>query len=364
MAPPARLTASLAIVLAVALLGGCVGQRPAAAPPPERPEPSGAAPAAAPPARTKLTVGVGGQELFIYLPLTLARQLGYFEQAGLDVEIVNFQGGGKALEALVGGGIDLVVGFYDHTIQAQPKGITLTMIALYDRFPGLVLLADAEAAPQVRGFADLRGQMVGISSFGSSTHFTLNYLLTRAGIPIEEVSPVQIGTGSASVAALENGMVGVGLFLDPAATRLVKSGKARVIWDTRSEQDTVAAFGGPYPAGGMYTTRARLEQIPAALQAGVNASVRTLGWIQTHSAAEIAERMPSDFYGGDKALYVESLAASLPLFSPDGLMPESGPASVLSVLRLSDPEVRNSPSIDLAVTYTNRFVEAALQGAR
>src|SRR5205085_2163679 len=140
-----------------------------------------------------------------------------------------------------------------------------------------------------------------------------------------------IGTGSASVAAFENGKGAVGMFLDPAATRLVDAGKARVVWDTRSEQDTVAAFGGPYPAGGMYTTGARLAQDPAALQAAVAASVHTLAWIQAHSAAEIADRMPADYYGGDWALYVEALAASLPLFSPDGRMPEGGPASVLNV---------------------------------
>ncbi len=356
---PRRLRAAL-LALAALLLAACAGTAPTAAPAADdRP----ATPSSAP-ERRKLTIGVGGQELFIYLPLTLAQRLGYFEQAGLDVEIVNFQGGGKALEALVGGGVDAVVGFYDHAIESQPKGIAVTMIVVYDRYPGIVLLADPVAAPDVRGFADLRGQTVGITSFGSSTHFTLNYLLARAGIGQDEVAVVQIGTGSASVAAMENGKVAVGMFLDPAATRLLEAGRARVVWDTRSEHDTVAAFGGPYPAGGMYTTRQRLEQLPNAMQAAVDASLRALGWIQDHSAADIADRMPPDFYGGDRRLYVDSLAASLALFSPDGRMPESGPASVLDVLKLSDPAVKDAPSIDLAATYTNRFVDAAQQAPR
>jgi NitT/TauT family transport system substrate-binding protein len=345
------------VLLALVAGAACAGPRPAA------PAAIDPAPVAAP-ARTKLTIGVGGQELFVYLPLTLARQLGYFEQAGLDVEIVNFQGGGKALEALIGGGIDAVAGFYDHTIQSQPKGLAVRMVVVYDRFPGIVLLAASDLAPRVQSFADLRGQTVGITSFGSSTHFTLNYLLARAGIPQDEVPLVQIGTGGASVAAFENGNVAVGLFLDPAATRLVDAGKARVVWDTRSEQDTVAAFGGPYPAGGIYTTGARLAQDPDLLQAAVAASVRTLAWIQTHSAAEIADRMPADFYSGDRALYVDALAGSLPLFSPDGRMPESGPASVLSVLKVSDPEVKNALAIDLDATYTNRLVDGAAGPAR
>ncbi len=322
---------------------------------------SGSAPpvAVSAPARTRVTIGTGGQEQFIYLPLTLAKQLGYFEQAGLDAEIVNFPGGAKALEALVGGGVDLVVGFYDHTIQTQTKGIGLNMVVLYDRYPGIVMLVESGSADRIQGVADLRGQSVGVTSFGSSTHFVLNYLLTRAGISPDAVGVVQIGTGSSSAAALEGGKVPVGMFLDPTATRLVQSGRARILWDTRSEKDTVAAFGGPYLAGGMYTLAEFLASNPNTVQAGVTASVRTLRWIQSHPAEEIADRMPAEFYGGENALYVESLRASLPLFSPDGMISRQAAESVLSVLKLSDPDVGNAAAIGLGATYTTRFVEEA-----
>jgi NitT/TauT family transport system substrate-binding protein len=354
-------TSLVLALLALPLAGACSRPEPAA--PPSDRGPATAARGASAPRLTPLTIGTSGQELFIYLPLTLARQLGYFQQAGLDVEIANFQGGGKALEALVGGGVDLVVGFYDHTIQAQPKGIALRMVVVYDRFPGVVMLADTAAAGPIRTFADLRGQTIGVSSFGSSTHFLLNYVLARAGIPQDDVGIVQIGTGSASMAALESGKVVLGMFVDPAATRLVSAGRARVLWDTRSEADTLAAFGGPYPAGGIYTTEAFLTAQPAAVQAAVTASVRTLRWLQQHSAADIAAQMPPEFYAGDLQLYVDALTASLPLYSPDGRMPPSGPDSILNVLQLSDPTVKDAPPINLAATYTNHFVETALSAA-
>jgi NitT/TauT family transport system substrate-binding protein len=344
------------LVLVALLLAGACRNDPAT---PAFPGTDGDRPG--PPEKTRITIGTGGQELFIYLPLTLTKQLGYFEEAGLDVEILNFPGGGKALEALVGGGVDLVAGFYDHTIQAQPRGIALVMVAVYDRYPGIVMLAEPTTAAQIRGFSDLRGRSVGITSFGSSTHFVLNYLLARAGVPPDAVGIVQIGTGPASIAALEGGKVPIGLFLDPAATLLVNTGRAKVLWDTRSERDTVEAFGGPYLAGGLYGAREFVARHPGTVQAAVSATVRALHWIQAHSAVEIAERMPPEFYAGDKPLYVDSLAASLPLFSPDGRIPESGPGSVLTVLQLSDPDVQAAPTLDLAATYTNRFVEAAHQ---
>ncbi|HZP67434.1 MAG TPA: ABC transporter substrate-binding protein, partial [Rudaea sp.] len=55
------------------------------------------------PEKTKITIGVGGKTLFYYLPLTIAERQGYFKAEGLDVEILDFPGGAKALQALLGG---------------------------------------------------------------------------------------------------------------------------------------------------------------------------------------------------------------------------------------------------------------------
>ena len=47
------------------------------------------------PEKPKLQIGVGGKPLFYYLPLTIAERNGYFKAEGLDVEILDFPGGGK-----------------------------------------------------------------------------------------------------------------------------------------------------------------------------------------------------------------------------------------------------------------------------
>ena len=63
----------------------------------------------------------------------------------------------------------------------------------------------------------------------------------------------------------------------------------------------------------------------------VNAYVKTLKWIHTHTAQQIADMMPPDYYAGNKALYVTALQNQLAIFSPDGVMPTGAPESVLSV---------------------------------
>src|ERR1700731_1417838 len=49
--------------------------------------------------KPRVSIAVGGKNLFYYLPLTIAEQLGYFKDEGLQVEISDFAGGAKALQA-------------------------------------------------------------------------------------------------------------------------------------------------------------------------------------------------------------------------------------------------------------------------
>lgn len=85
------------------------------------------------PEKTKVTIAVGGKALFYYLPLTIAERLGYFKDEGLDVEIVDFAGGAKALQAVVGGSADVVSGAYEHTLVLQAKGQTYQEFVLQGR---------------------------------------------------------------------------------------------------------------------------------------------------------------------------------------------------------------------------------------
>jgi len=313
------------------------------------------------PEKGKIIIAVGGQDQFIYLPVTLANQLGYFKMLGLEVEIANFSGGAKAAEALVGGSADMVCGFYDHTQQVQPKGETLKTVVLYDQFPGIDLVVGTKGGADIKGWANLKGKTVGISSPGSSTNTFLNFNLVKNGVKIEDVMIVPVGTGATAIAALENNKVQAAMLTDPAITKMVNDGTGRVLWETRTQKDTVDAFGGPYPAGGLYLSQDFITKYPGTTQAAVTASVMTLKYIQTHLPEEIAAKMPAEFYGGDKNLYIQALKASIPLFSPDGIFPETGAQSVYNVLKQFDPEVMKAMSINLPNTYSNQFVMAALQ---
>jgi len=91
-------------------------------------------------AQSKVTLAVGGGACLCYLPTMLAKQLGEFEKAGVDVEVVDFKGGSESLTAVIGGSADVVSGYFDHCVNLAAKGQHLQAFVVYDRFPGLALV--------------------------------------------------------------------------------------------------------------------------------------------------------------------------------------------------------------------------------
>src|SRR3954466_5207282 len=136
-----------------------------------------------------IQMAVGGQTQFIYLPLTLADQLGYFKDEGLTINISDLRGGSEALAAMMGGSVDMVTGFYEHTIRARAQGKRLVMVALFDRYPGLVLMVGKRHKDSVHSIQDLLGKPVGVTAPGSSTDQLVKYILRQnnldpQGIPV------------------------------------------------------------------------------------------------------------------------------------------------------------------------------------
>jgi len=108
--------------------------------------------------KPKVSIAVGGKNLFYYLPLTIAEQLGYFKEAGLDVTIVDFAGGSRALQAVVGGSADVVSGAFEHTLNMQFKGQPMRAFVLQGAAPQIVLGVNPKTMPNYKTVADLKGK--------------------------------------------------------------------------------------------------------------------------------------------------------------------------------------------------------------
>ncbi|WP_131114670.1 ABC transporter substrate-binding protein [Lichenihabitans psoromatis] len=309
-------------------------------------------------AADKISIIVGGMEKQIYLPPVLCERLGFFKEQGLDVDLVNSRAGVEAENELLAGAVQGVVGFYDHTIDLQAKGKSIVSVVQFSQAPGEVEMLSTKSAASVKGPADLKGATLGVTGLGSSTDFLTRFIVSRAGLKAGDYSLLPVGAGNTFIAAMKQDQIQAGMTTEPTVSQLVKRGEAQVLIDLRTPDKTAEALGGPYPAASFYVQSAWLDGHKDEAQKLANALVKTLHWMHDHSAAEIAEQMPKDYYVGDKALYVQGLADGKAMFTTDGRMPANGPETVLKVLQSFSKNVQGK-SVDLAKTYTSAYVDAA-----
>lgn len=308
-------------------------------------------------AADKVTIIVGGYEKQIYLPAKLAEGLGYFKAEGLNVELLNDASGVDAENEMLAGAVQGVVGFYDHCVDLQTKGKYVQSVVQFSQAPGEVELI-SNKHPEIKSMADLRGKSLGVTGLGSSTNFLTQYLMVKSGVPLGEFSTIPVGAGTTFIAAMTQDKIQAGMTTEPTISRLLKTGEARVLVDLRSMEKTKQALGGAYPAASLYMPTDWVVKNKPTVQKLANAFVKTLKFIDTHSAAEIAEKMPKDFFAGDKEGYIKALADGKSMFTADGVMPVGGPETVLTVLSAFSKNVKGK-TVDLSKTYTTEFVKNA-----
>ena len=297
-------------------------------------------------------IAIGGQAQLIYLTATLAQELGYYQDEGLPVTLLDFPGGQKSLEALLGGSADVVCGFYDHTIVMATENRELRAFVAMLRYPGLVAVS-----PNISRIEDLRGRIVGVSSAGSSTHFLLNYLLVAHGMKPEDVSTASIGMSATAVAAVTHGKVAAAIMTDPALEIVRRQSPGlKILADTRTAEGTRAVFGvDTYPSVVLYSTERWINGHRGQASKLAHAIMRTLDWMRSHTPEEIRARMPAQFRTENAAADLEGLQSLKTMLSEDGRITPESAAIVKKVLSVSLEKVR-SADIDLAKTYTNEFV--------
>ena len=201
---------------------------------------------------------------------------------------------------------------------------------------------------------------IGVTAPGSGTQTFAEYLLRKDGLKGSDVSFIGVGASLAAATALRSGQIDAISNIDPVMTQLETSGDIVIISDVRTTKGTMEAFGTPMPAATLYTTKAFIEKNPKTVQALANAMVKGLQWLHKATPEQVAETVPAQYHGTDRALYVASFTKIREGISPDGLFPRDGVENTLKMLR-STTAGMETVNVRLDETYTNRFVEQALR---
>src|SRR4051812_22673766 len=200
-------TKFFSLMIVAGLVAACGGNTPAASSTPAASASASAAANGQPPAPelTKLRIGISTPTEPVQFAETLAERLGIYKKYGITtVEVTGFEGDGKALQALVAGQVDMMVGGASTAIASVVTDTPIKVIAMNSTTltDGLFCTKDIKAP------ADVKGKSVAISTFGGTSHGSALLMLKGISLTDKDATITQVGGEGVRIAALKGGSVG------------------------------------------------------------------------------------------------------------------------------------------------------------
>jgi NitT/TauT family transport system substrate-binding protein len=165
------------------------------------------------------------------LPVWMAQEGGFYAANGLKVEIVNMGGGSRGAKALQAGTIDLMRVGMSSVVQANRNGGDLRLIASMSNVIRFVIAT----APDVKTAADLKGGIIGVSSFGSESDSTVTLALERFGMSRTDVTVKEYGGGAKRLAAVRAGEIKATAINEPTTSQAREQG-VNILIDLAAEK--------------------------------------------------------------------------------------------------------------------------------
>jgi NitT/TauT family transport system substrate-binding protein len=263
------------------------------------------------------------------LPIVLAQREGLFAAENLKIEIVDFRGGGPAVQALASGSVEACICAADHAVRLRSRGQGGLVLVALTEFHGYGLVALTSSPAKT--LKDLSGKKIGITAAGSLTDNTLRYFLGEAGMNADrDVQITGVGTGGPMRAAIETGSVAAGMLTTPdVQAALGDPAKFKLIQDYRSLQ---------YPALGLLVLEKWTSANEATARALARAVIKAEEMVRSNRPA--VEAALGEMYPALDPKLRLVLADEAPnLLSMNGRMDPKGYALMQSMLKVTDPSL-------------------------
>ena len=311
--------------------------------------------------------------------MRLAESLGYFKQEGLNIVRVDLERLGTQdyliQEPLVKGRIDAAYHWFNHAIFGARHGFPIKAVMLFNDAPGMTILVANPLKDQIRSAADFKGKRVAEGAGYGTKSVITNYLASRAGLPPGSYTAVMTGKAGrqeAVISGLKQGEVDVMTFQEPITSALLETGMVSTLYDLNTRESTSRVLGAPFPAQCLLMSPGFIQDHPLTAQRLVNALVRTMRFVNAHSADEIAAKLPADYFAGkDRDAEIRLVRSTLPTYAKGDY--SFSPAAVQLAVEINlssnfdqSEEGRWRASGDKSRVsanelYTNAFVNKAMQ---
>jgi NitT/TauT family transport system substrate-binding protein len=270
------------------------------------------------------------------LPIRVAIDRGFFKAEGVDVELINFRGGGPAVQAFAGGGVDLCICAADHVIRLVNRRFDARIIVGLDEHHSYALLAKAGAP--YRDVKSLKGKRIGVTSPGALTDNTVRWAITKAGLrPERDFQIISAGGGASMRAAIDTGQVNAGTVVSTEVSDYLRTGRFTIVTDWRTLE---------YPALVVIGRQRWVDANNAEAKRFVRAVSRALRVVQTDPAA--VARSAKILYPTFSNEALAEIAASVKArLSKDGSVSTPGFDVMQEVVLLSDATLARVKKADV-----------------
>src|ERR1043166_7189178 len=172
----------------------------------------------------RLVLGYSGSS-GIFAGQWIAQEAGLYQKYGLGTDQSLLPAASRVVQAMIGGDVPFATAGGNAAVDADLAGGDLIMVGALAKVPAFYVMA----LPEIKSVEELRGKTVGVTRFGSSTDFTIRYVLKKAGLdPGKDVTILQMGDLFALVAALKTHQIVAAPFSSPTNVQAQELG-ARVL---------------------------------------------------------------------------------------------------------------------------------------
>lgn len=209
-------------------------------------------------------------------PLWVTYERGFFRKYGLDVQIVFIESGSTAAQSLISKEVAFAQMAGAGVIQSRLRGSDVMMIAGFLNTLDYQLMVEKSISRPDQ----LKGKMMAVSRFGSSSDFATRYALDKYGlVPEKDVTILEIGSQPARFAALEAGKIQAAMVAVP----LTLKAKALGFHSLADLQ----MLGLEYQHTSLVTTQALIKSRPDLIRTIMKAYVEGIHYYKTHRAESL-----------------------------------------------------------------------------
>jgi len=267
-----------------------------------------------------------------WFPIHLTREKGFYRAEGLDVDYVIMKPQ-IAMQALIAGDVGYTTAL-GSTIRAALRNVPLRVVMTIADKPLFALIA----RPGLNSVEDLRGKLLGISSFGASTDTYARALLRRFKlIPNQDVKIIALGGGMNRIAAMEAGAIDAALIEAPYNVMLERKGFRKILF----VGDLI-----PSPLAGLGTRLEKIQKQPDEVQTLVRATLRGIQYAKSNKQETVRSIMKwTDL---DQALAQGSYEMAVSSWSSNGAASAQG-------LQIAMEEIRTEFKLDATPDVAKAF---------